>query len=59
MHSNDYLLKGEGQVNMFFCAHGCHDVLSFVIKLVAAVLSACDQLRQGAMLERKGPQCLC
>lgn len=50
MYSDDVLLMGEGQVDVFFCAHGCCDVLSFVVKLVVAVLSACDQLRHGVML---------
>ncbi len=53
MHLFDDLLMREGQVDVFFSAHGCHDVLSLVIELVAAVLSACDQLRYGAMLETK------
>lgn len=55
----DDLLMREGKVDMFFCAHGCCDVLSLVIELVATVLSACDQLRHGAMLEKQYPECLC
>lgn len=43
MHSDSDLLMGEGKVDMFFCAHGCYDVLLSVITLVVAVLSACDQ----------------
>lgn len=41
---DDDLLMGEGQIYVFFCAQGIRDMLSFVIKLVAAVLIACDQL---------------
>lgn len=37
---------------MIFCAHGDHDVLPLVIKLVVAVLSACNQFRQWTMLEK-------
>lgn len=35
---------GEGQIDVFFSAQGSHDVLSLVIKLVVAVLNACQQL---------------
>lgn len=41
---DDDLLMREWQIDVFFCAQGSHDMLSLVIKLVAAVLSACDQL---------------
>lgn len=37
-----YLLRGEGQIHVFLCAHDCRDVLPLVIKLVVAVLSASD-----------------
>ena len=35
---------------MFLSALGCCDVLSLVIQMVVAVLSAFDQLSQGVML---------
>lgn len=41
----------EWQVDVFFCAHCCHEVLPLVMKMVVAALSACDQFRQGLMLE--------
>lgn len=44
---------GKWQVDVFFCAQGCSNVLSLVIKLVIAILSACYQLRHGAMLKTK------
>lgn len=53
MHPYGDLLMGEGQVDVFFCAHCCFDVLSLVVKLVVAVLSTCDQLRHWAMLDMK------
>lgn len=60
MHSDDGLLMGEGQVDVFFFAYGCCDVLSLVIKLVATILSASDQLGHGAMLEtKKHNGCMC
>lgn len=49
-HGN--LLVSEWHVDVFFCAHCCHDVLPFVIKLVVAVLSISHQFRCGLMLER-------
>lgn len=42
---------GQGHKVVFFSALGCCDVLSLVIQMVVAVLSAFDQLRQGVMLE--------
>lgn len=53
MYSDDVLLMGEGRVDVFFCAHGRCDVLSFVVKLVVAVLGTCNQFRHGAMLKYK------
>lgn len=46
-------LAGEGHVDVFFSACGCQNVLPPVIELVATLLTAADQLRQGAMLEVK------
>lgn len=42
---------GEGQERVLFSAHCCRDVLSLVIKLVVTVLTTCDHLRHGVMLE--------
>lgn len=42
---------GERQVAVVFCARGCGDVPFPPIKLVAAALSACDQLGYRAVLE--------
>lgn len=42
---------GERQVAVVFCARGCGDVPFPLIKLVAAALSACDQLGYRAVLE--------
>jgi len=42
---------GEGQVDVSFCAHGCGDVSSFVIELVAAALAAPDEFGHGLMLQ--------
>lgn len=53
MQSDDDLLMRKRQVDVFLCACGCRDVLSLVIKLVVAVLSARDQLRYGPVLETK------
>lgn len=53
MHPYADLLMGEGQIDVFFCAHCCCDVLPLVIKLVVAVLSTCDQLRHWTMLDMK------
>lgn len=50
--THDNLLVSEWHVDVFFCAHGCHDVLPFVIKLVVAGLSISHQFRCGLVLER-------
>lgn len=43
----------QGPVKVFLFANGCGNVFPSGIKLVVALLRACDQLRHGIMLVKK------